>query len=97
MTLAVPKKKGQFVWNTPSAWGTVTFRGSAKAVAEIEVVRGTLELSELRLTGIEEGRLKVRSGARQVTAVAATTDGATGVMLGQPVRLTAGKSVVLTA
>jgi len=97
ITLAVPKKKGRFVWNTPGAWGSVSFRGSARNVAEIEVVRGTLDLSELRLMGIEEGRLKVRCGAREINSVAATTDGATEIKLGRGLKLAAGKGVVVMA
>jgi uncharacterized protein (DUF608 family) len=96
MTLRLARRKARFVWNTPSAWGYVTFRGAAKALAEIEVVRGTLTLGAVSLTGGGRKPVKVRSAGKTASAATAFAGDTATVQFAKPLRLGEGARVTLT-
>jgi uncharacterized protein (DUF608 family) len=89
MTLRVPKRKSRFIWNTPTAWGYVTFRGAAKKVCEITVVAGTLTLSGLDFKGIS-ARLTAKSATRKLDCETEMLAGTSRLLFRRSVRLTQG-------
>jgi len=96
ITLGVPKGKGRFLWNTPSAWGYVTF-GGAKRSCQLDVVRGTLDLQSLRLAGSKARSVSAKRDGRAVSAICKAQAGATVVQFQTRVSLGRGSSLTLSA
>jgi hypothetical protein len=97
LALRVPKRKARFIWNTPTAWGYVTFRGAEKKVCEMTVVAGTLGLSGLELKGISARSLVVKSGKRRFEAKTEPSAGATSTSFKNRVTLKAGGTLSISS
>jgi len=88
--------KGRFVWNTPHAWGTVTFRAGGKRLVEIEVRQGRLPLKALELAGVEVESARARAAGKAAACSAAVEKDLTRITFKRKVSLRRGAKLSIT-
>ncbi|MHC4714643.1 MAG: GH116 family glycosyl hydrolase, partial [Planctomycetota bacterium] len=90
MTVAVAGAKDRFVWNTPTAWGTLTLRPRKRTLLELEGARGSVTLRKVTLKGVKTERVSVKVKGKKVPAGVESTDGGITVTLRRAVALKRG-------